>query len=196
MKPFASLALLLALAPLPAAAEAPAAPERTVEAAKIFPFLDKFYAASPAERSLLSLRYNLTHDGKPASDVHLFLVLGGKRTPIPVSADGRIERLPTPTELAQHAQVAIEAPQGVKFNNRLNLESAVKPALEVSAADCATSIAQANAAIQRAAGMMAMLDGKTQPLPMVKGAPSYDPASIKGAKTIRLAKAPSVVSLD
>jgi hypothetical protein len=45
-------------------------------------------------------------------------------------------------------------------------------------------------------GVAVMADGKTVPLPLIKGAPAYDPEAVKGARTIRLAKMPSVVSLE
>jgi len=197
-------------------AGAATAQERLVDADKIFALLDKFYAMPPADRSLLAVRYNIMRDGKPAPDLHAFLVVGGKRTPIPVAADGKVERLPTSAELAAHAQVAIDAPPTVKFSNRLSLDTAIPPAPEVNAATCAQAIAQANDAVRRAAGVMAMLapkvkaatfvgagsgvavlaDGKTLPLPLIGGAPAYDPDAIKGARTIRLARTPSLISLE
>ena len=198
------------------AAGAAMAQERLVDADKVFPLLDKYYATPPADRSLLAIRYNVLRDGKPAPDFHAFLVVAGKRTPIPVTADGKVERLPTPAEFTAHAQVAIDAPPTAKFSNRLSLDTAIPPAPEVSATTCAQAIVQANDAMRRAAGVMAMLapkvkavtfvgagsgvavlaDGKTVPLPLIGGAPAYDPDAIKGARTIRLARAPSLISLE
>ncbi len=204
-------AVVLALAAGGAAAQ-----ERLVDAVRIFAMLDRFYAMPPADRSLLAVRYNVMRDGKPAPDLHAVLVVGQKRTPIPIAADGRIDRLPTPTELAAHAQVAIDAPPSAKFSSRLSLDTAIAPAPEVSAASCAQAIAQANAVIRKAAGVMAMLapkvkaatfvgagsgvavlaDGRTVSLPLVGGAPAYDPEVIKDARSIRLGRAPSVISLE
>lgn len=207
------LALVLIAASVAGAA---LAQERLVDAAKVFPMLDKFYSVPAADRSKLVTAYSvMTKDGHPATGLHLALVTGGKRTPMPIAADGRVERLPTPAELAAHAEVATDGPKG-SFNIRLNLLTSIKPAQEISAADCALAVTQVNAAIQKAAGMMAMLapkvkattfpgagsgmavmaDGKTVPLPLIKGAPAYDPEAIKNAKTIRLAKSPSAVSLE
>jgi hypothetical protein len=213
MRRILSLALALIAAGLAGAASAE---EKTVDAAKVFAMLDKFYAAPPAERSLLALRYTLTHDGRPATDLHPVLIVGGKRTAIPIAADGRVERLPTAAELAAHAQVGLDAQAGMKFTNHLSLDTAIRPAQEISAAECVQAIDQANAAIRRAAGVMAMLapkvkavtfigagsgvavlaDGKTAPLPLIKGAPAYDPEALKNVKTLRLAKAPTLVSLE
>ncbi len=204
------LAVVLALAAGGAWAQ-----ERLVDAGKIFALLDKFYAMPPADRSLLAVHYNILHDGKPASDLRAFLVVGDKRTPIPVGEDGRVKSLPTPGDLAAHAQVAIEAPPGSKFSSRLSLDTAIPPAVEVNASTCAQAINQANDAVRRAVGVLAMLarfkavtfvaagsavavlaDGKTVPLPLVGGAPAYDPDGIKGAKTIRLARTPSLIGLE
>lgn len=204
-------ALVLALA-----AGAAAAQERLIDADKLFGLLDKFYAMPAADRSLLAVRYNVFHDGKPASDLHVFLVVGGKRTALPVAADGRFERLPTPAELAAHAQVAIEAPPTFKVSNRLSLDTALPPALEVNAGACVQAIAQGNDAVRRAAGVMTMMapkvkavtfvgagaglavlnDGKTVPLPFIHGAPAFDPVAIKDARVIRLNRAPTLISLE
>jgi hypothetical protein len=158
----------------------------------------------------------LMKDGRPATDLHPVLIVGGKRTPIPIAADGRVERLPTAAELAAHAQIGLDAQPGMKFTNHLSLDTSIRPAQEIAAAECVQAMDQANAAIRRAAGVMAMLapkvkavtfvgagsgvavlaDGKTAPLPLIKGAPAYDPAAIKNARTIKLTKAPTLVSLE
>lgn len=211
MKRLIPLALIAAVVATPALAE-----ERLIEAGKAFFMLDKFYAVPAADRSHLAVGYTvLPKDGVPLSSIHMTLVVNGKRTPIPLAADGRIERIPTAAELAAHAQLALDTPKGA-FSNRMDFETTIRPAQEVSAAECQAAIAQGNAAIKSAAGMMAfaaphikaagfpgagsgvavMADGKTTPLPVVKGAPVYDPEAIKGAKTLRLAKAPVRVTLE
>jgi hypothetical protein len=207
---------LVLAAALVLAAGAVRAEERLVDAEKVFPLLDKFYAMPPAERSLLVVRYNIMRDGKPPADLHVALVVAGRRTPVAVAADGRLERLPTPADFAAHAQVAIDAPAGSKFSNRLSLDTAIPAALEVSPSTCILAISQANAAVRHAVGVMAMLapkvkavtfvgagsgvavlaDGRTVPLPLIAGAPAYDPDAIKGAKAIRLARTPSLISLE
>jgi hypothetical protein len=211
------LLLLIAaflFAAAPALAEAPG--DRTLDALKVFPFLDKFYAVPAEQRTLIALRYTLTHDGKPATDIKLTLMVDGRRIPLPIAPNGRVERLPSPAEIAAHAQLLVEAAPGIKFHNRLALDTAIRPAQEIVAADCGLAIKQANDAIGRAAGVMAMLapkvrattfegsgsgvavlaDGRTTPLPLIDGQPAYDPSKIKDAKAIRLAKAPTLVSLE
>jgi len=206
--------ILVALAAL--SAPVAAAQERVIDADKVFALLDKFYAIPAVDRSLLAVRYTIVRDGKPAVGLHAFLVLGAKRTPILVSPEGKVLRLPTAAELAAHAQVAIDAPPAVKFSTRLSIDTDIAPAPEVNAALCAQAIGQANAAVRRAAGVMAMLapkvkavtfvgagsgvavltDGTSQPLPLINGAPAYDPDAIKAARTIRLARTPSLISLE
>lgn len=190
--------------------------ERLVDAGKVFPMLEKFLAIPPADRSKLALGYIVVQDGKPPSDLHLTLVADGRRTPLPIADGGRVGRLPTAADFAAHAQVAIDAPKGAKFGSRLDLSTNIKPAQDISASDCALAVVQANAAIQRVAGVMAMLaphlskviflgaaggvaiaaDGKSQPLPLVKGQPAYDPATVKDARVLRFSKAPASLDLE
>jgi hypothetical protein len=205
------LAVILLLA-----AGAASAQERLIEAGKVFPMLDKFYAMPAADRSLLVVSYFVVHDGKPASDLHAALVVGGRRTPVPVGGDGKVQRLPTAAELAAHAQLAVDAPASVKFSIRLSLDTAIPPARQIPAAACAQAIVQANDAVHRAAGVMAMLapkvkavtfvgagsgvavfaDGRKTPLPEIKGSPAYDPDRLKDVRSIELAKIPSLISLE
>jgi hypothetical protein len=196
-------------------ASAVSAEERLVKAGAVFPMLDKFYATAPAERSLLSPSFTVLRDGKPAPEAHLSLVVEGRRTPLPLGPDARLERLPTAAELATGAQVAVDAPKG-PLGMKIDLNAAIRPATEISANDCQRAIGQANAFVHHAAGLLAMAapqlkaatfpgagsgvavmpDGKAISLPLANGAPSYDPAAIKGAKTIRLAKTPSYIGLN
>lgn len=213
MKRSAPLIIVAALLSASVALAGPA--ERLVEAGKVFPMLDKFYAAPIADRSELAVSYVVTHDGKPAPQVHLALMVDDRRTPIGIAPDGRVERLPSATELPR-AQIAVEAPPGMKLAMRLDLETTIKPTTDVSPAECALAVHQANAAIRRAAGVLALVapkvkaatfpgagagqailgDGKSQPLPLIKGAPAFDPDAIPGARSIHLEHAPSKVSLE
>ena len=202
-----ALAALLSAGPVLAEAPAETGPtERVMDALKVFPFLDRFYGVAAEKRSLIILRYNLTHDGRPATDVKISLLVGDQRIPIPLSARGKVERLPTRAELAAHAQVAIEAPAAAKFRTRIALDTTITPTQEVDAATCAQAIKQINHAIAHAAGVLSILapkfkattfegadsgvavlaDGSTAPLPLIDGHPAYDPARIKDARTIRL----------
>jgi hypothetical protein len=190
--------------------------ERLVDAAKVFPMLDKFLAIPPAERSRLILSYRVTQDGRPPADVHLNLIVEGRRTPLPIAATGQVERLPSAADFSAHAQVAVDAPKGAKLGTMLDLSAAIPSGQEITAADCALALIQGNAAIHRVAGVMAIMaphlsaaaflgagsgvavgaDGQSRPLPLVKGQPVYDPAVLKDVKMLRLAKAPTRIDLQ
>lgn len=209
---FASV-LLVATA-TPALADPPV--EKTLDAAKGFALLDKFYASPPAERSLLAMRYTVMENGAPAAHVKFALIVGGKRIPLPIGADGKVERLPTVAELNAHAQLAIEAPKGTRLAMSPTVETAIRPTSEISPADCAKAIEQFNAQVKRQAGILALAapkakvctfpgagsgvavlaDGKTQPLTVVKGMPAFEPEAAKGARVVRLTKVPTAVSLE
>jgi hypothetical protein len=215
MKRFFAIALFAVAVSAPAFAQAPIE-ERRVDAAKVFAMLDKFYAAPPAERSMLAMRYTITEDGKPPTHVRLTLVEGARRTPLPIRTDGKVERIPTAAELAGHAEVLVEAPKGSRLATRPDVDTTIRPGLEISAADCARAIDQFNAQVRRVAGVMAMVapkakactfpgsgsgvavmvDGKTQPLPLMRGAPALEPDALKGARSVRLANPPTMVSLE
>jgi hypothetical protein len=210
-------ALLVAALSMALAASASAdTTERLVDAGRVFPLLDKFIAIAPADRSRLALGYRVTEDGRAPTDVRLTLVSGGRRTPLPLAPDGQVERLPVAADFASHAEVAIAAPKGAKLAAQIELSAAIPSAPEIAAADCALAITQGQAAVRRAAGMMALLapritkavfvgsgsgvavgaDGQSRPLPLVDGQPAYDPAALKDAKVLRLAKAPVKIELQ
>ena len=222
MIPFRRIVLAAALIGMatPAWAEAPApipaVTERLVDAAKVFPFLDKFLTLPTVERSRLSLGYIVRQDGKAPHDLKLALVDGARRTPVPVAADGRVVRLPTLAELQAKTQVAVQAPKGSKMGITMALEAAIAPSEEIAAADCKLAIDQANGAIKKVAGVFALAaphiakttfhgasagtavwpDGHSQPLPVAKGTPSFDPTAMKGAKAVRLDHAPTRIELE
>jgi hypothetical protein len=214
MKRPAALALLATLVATSVLAQ-PIGPERLDEPRVAFYMIDKFYAVPAADRSELKLTYKVLHGVAPAPKVHLTLVVDGKRTPLPIAADGRVERLPTEADLAAHAMIALDVPRGY-ISIPVDLGAAMPPAREIDPARCALAIDQANGAIRRAFGMLAfiaprvgavtfpgagsgvavMADGKTRPLPLHNGAPTYVPGPFKEARTLRLARTPNAVVLE
>lgn len=188
-----------------------AAAERLVPAKKVFPYLDAYLRIPPAGRSRFSLAYVLVKD-RPTG---LWIVDGAQRTPIPVSADGRLLRLPTAAQW-ESGQVALSGPDGAKYGVTLKLEALVPPAAEMDAAALAAAVTQANAGVKAAMGVASLVipkvdsvvfpgvtagevvyaDGRRAALPLVKGAPSFEPAKHAGARAVRFAKAPSGAILD
>ncbi len=202
----------------PTPAPAPVMAEKTVDVLRVFPMLDRFLAIPPAERSKLALGYEVRQNGQRPADVHLTIVEGDKRAVPTIAPDGKVLRLPTAGDLAAHAQVLVAAPKGAKLSIQLDFGTAIVPAQEISAADCDLAVTQGSSAIKKAAGMIGGFlaphvtrvsfpgaqggvalggDGRVlQPLPLVAGVQVYEPGHIKGARTLRFSKAPSVVKLD
>ncbi len=209
-----ALAALCLLAP---AVHAPAAhaEERLVEARRVFGFLEVYQALTPAERSQFTLNYALRKDGKPAVlDVSL-VEAGGRRTPLPIDAEGRFLRVPTAAQMAGKPQVGIDAAAG-KVAVSLLVESTAKPATEMSVAPFAPGMAQVNAVVAAKLGMLAslvpkvtrvtfvgapsgkavMADGREVALPLAKDGPTFDPVALKGARSVRFPQAPTHIRFE
>ncbi|MFT4252113.1 MAG: hypothetical protein QM608_06495, partial [Caulobacter sp.] len=62
---------------------------------KVFSYLESFLKVPAQDRSRTRVVYGLTRDGKPAAGLKATLVeASGARTPLPINAEGRFERLP------------------------------------------------------------------------------------------------------
>jgi hypothetical protein len=202
-------AACVAMAPAARAQEA-----KTVEAAKIFPYLDKFLGVPAQERTRFKLSYGLRRDGKMAPDIKATLIeAGGARTPLPIGPDGFFERTPTLAQLAGKAAVSFDVPAGVKLGMMMRFDPLLKPAGEYAANDLTATVDEANRAIAKAAGPMAMLapkmagirflgastgrvvfaDGREQPLPVEKTNPVFRPDDAQGAVRVRLDRPPTKV---
>jgi hypothetical protein len=202
----------LALAILAGSAHAE---ERLVEARRVFGFLDIYQSLTPAERSGFVMNYALRKDGKPlVTDVTL-VEADGKRTVLPVNAEGRITRLPTAAQMAGKPSVGIDAAVG-KVAVAMQVESTVRPAAELPAAPFAPGLAQVNAAVTAKLGMMAslvpkvsrvtftgvasgkavMADGHEVDLPLAKDGPTYDPVALKGARSLKFPKTPEHIRFE
>lgn len=210
---------LLALAALVPAGLAGAAhaETKTVEAGKMFPYLDLYLGLPAAQRSRFGPAYSLRHDGQPARDVRLVLLApGGARTPLPVGPDGRILRIPTLTELAARSKVELTKPDGVKVSLMLDFLARVAPAASLDAADLTGAINQCDAAIKAKAGLLGFAapkirrvilhgagsgtainaQGAGRALPLMDGHPAFDPEQMPGTLTVKLARAPSAILLS
>jgi hypothetical protein len=201
---FVAGALAAALA-APAAAE-----ERKVQAKKAFPFLDAYYRIPAQDRARFSVGYLISSDaGSPS----LTLVHEGRRTPIPLSRDGKALRLPTAQEL-ERGQVEAATPGKMKIN--MFIEPVVPLAAEIDAQALSAAIAQAAANVKKAApvvlrvaipkfdqasfrgvasGEVIYADGRRAPLPTPKGKPVFEPAKHPAAKALRFPTAPSLIVL-
>jgi hypothetical protein len=207
------LTLALAAAAFPAAA---APDSKTVAADKAFPYLEGYLKLPPAERSRFTVAYFITNQaGKPASGLKAWIVQGGQKTPAPIGADGRVQRLPTLREIEGKAQITFEASSQQKFGMQLAVEPLVRNGTEIDAPALAAAIAQSDAAAHKLAGVLGfaapkmsrvyfkgvqggeavLADGRVMKLGALKGLPFYDPTIQRGAKIIRFANAPTLIEI-
>lgn len=209
----ALLAAFALAAPLAATAQSgrPAAAKKAepLKLGKIFPYYETYLRIPAAERNRFQLAYFLMQSGRPAGNLPVFAVDGGVRTPIAVAPDGRMT--PPSIALLRSKTAVASFPANSAVNVQMSLLPAAAPATEMNAADLAASVEQANRAIKRAAGVVGfavprmgqvkfmgagsghavLADGGRAPLPVVEGAPVFQPASLPNARTIVLARAPS-----
>ncbi len=199
-------AALSLVAALPALAA-----EKLIEAGQVFKYLDVYLKIPAAERTHFVVAYYLTVGGKPVTGVHVSLISGGVRTPVPIGADGRVLRLPTLRELQTHAQMAFDVAPTTKFGLRLGVEPLVRPALDLDAAYLTFAVAQAQAGVKKAGGLIGFMipnmervwlpgaegaevvyaDGRRARLPVVKGMAVFDPSAWRGARTLHFTRAPT-----
>ncbi|HEX7758453.1 MAG TPA: hypothetical protein VF459_03060 [Caulobacteraceae bacterium] len=192
-----------------------AAQKDPVKLAKAFPYLDVYLKMPSAQRSRFSLVYYMLRDGKPAGDLHAWIVDGAARTPLALDHDGRVLHPPTLAQISGDAMLQFDVPADAVLKPRLELHAAAPVAAQIDAADLQLSINQAGEAVKKIAGPMsfaapkitaaqfpggvsgkaALPDGRAFALAPGKFGPLYDPAKEPGAKTIILAKAPSRILL-
>ena len=208
-RPIAILGAAVLLLATPALAA-----NKTLSAQRIFRYYDKYLSLPAAERSHFTVGYYLHQDGHGLA-APVWMVLGGRRTPIPLRADGRILRLPTAAELAD-GQVEIGVDEATKLGLSLGPEPSVAPSADLDARELALALDQAAAGMKKMAGVMSLAlpklkevdfpgapsgdvefaDGHRAPLPLVKGVPVYNPTTQPNARRIRLARAPSKLDLN
>jgi hypothetical protein len=201
-----------AVAALAAGPALAAAPPETAPAKKLFPFLDLYLGIPAADRSRFVMAYYLRQNGKAAVGVSLTLIsAGGARTPIPVGADGRLLKTPGLADL-KDGQVAIaKTDPAARFSLSMEMQPTTRMDETVPAAEVAAAIAQCRAAIKARAGVIGfaapkieqvvfagvgagsavMGDGRTAPLPLYKGMPAYNPATLPNVVNLKFAKAPT-----
>jgi hypothetical protein len=207
-------AALLALCLAGPAAAAAGDAAKQVDAAKLFAHYDAYLKLPPAERSHFTMAFYL-HIGPAPLTAPVWLVEGDRKIPLPLRADGRVQRLPTLAQLGAD-KVAIGVDPATKLGLTVGLEPLVAPAADLDARELASAVAQAGPGMKKIAGVMAftlpapkavlflgvpsgeaeLADGRRVPLPIVKGAPAYDPAAIPNARRIHLPKAPTRLDID
>lgn len=193
-----------------------AAPLKSVEVGRVFPYLDKYLSLPAAERSHFKLSYSVRVEGRPIEG-QAWIQHGLRRVEVPIGPGGRVERLPSLAEIQAKDRIVFDLPATTKMSVSLSPELATTPGTEVSASDVLAGIEQANAAIHRFAGVLGFAaphitravfigassgtavdaQGRLVPLPTDEhGATYFDPAKTKNARSLRFAKAPSRAALE
>ncbi|HYE46476.1 MAG TPA: hypothetical protein VEA44_11975 [Caulobacter sp.] len=199
------------LAAVPLLGQPAAAATRETDVSKVFVFLDNFLRMSPAERSRLKVSFYLTQNGKPPVGVRAWIIdKDGRRTDVPIAADGRFEREPTLKQLVEKSKMVFEGPDRNGFSVRIGLVWGAKPAIEMDARKVADHLADANAIVKKAAGRFGMVapkmvqvafpgggsgtavlaNGQTAPLPLFKGMPAFNPGALPAAARLRFSRPP------
>lgn len=209
----AGLSLMLAAAAGPASGR-----EKTAPAEKVFVYLDKFLKVPAQERSRMRLGYALSSEGKRLGGVKVTLVeINGATTPLPVGADGEFDRLPSLAQINGKAKVVFDVPAEKKLSVSMDPRPNLKLAQDYDAHEVALTVSESNAVMRKAAGpALALLapkfvgvgfvgsqagqvvygDGRSEALPIVKGAPVFLPEAHKGAARVKLSRAPTRVAFD
>lgn len=218
-----ALAAALSVAGLTAGAALPEAAQAQAQAAKarpklrpkqLFPYWENYLRIPAAERTRFAPAYIVTSGGKPMTDFGLFAIDGARRAPIAIAADGRMT--PPPAEFFRSKTAILDAPAatGRKFDIQMELVATAAPAREMQAAPLTATIAQSNAGIRKAAGLLGIAaprmaqvvfvdagsgeavdaQGRRTPLPLgAGGSPYFQPASMPNAQRLVLARAPSKI---
>ena len=205
---------VLFFAPLltvPLLAQPAAAATRETDVSKVFVFLDNFLRMTPAEQARLKVDFYLTQNGNPPKGVKAWWIdKDGKRTDVPIAADGRFEKEPNLKQLVEKSKMVFEGPSANGYSVRIGLVWGSKPAVEMDAKQVANYLNEANAIVKKAAGrfglvaprmvqvafpgggsgLALMADGRTAPLPMFKGSPAFNPTAQAGAAKLRFTRVP------
>jgi hypothetical protein len=182
-----------------------------------FPYLDKFLALPVAERSHLNLTYKMVAKAGGFGGVRIFLISPtGQKSPLNLGSTGHIEPLPSLSMLKGDYQLLVERPDTTKLGIAMDLLPAFALTSEVSPRDPIIAITQANAAIRKVAGpaglilpklkqvvfkgsvsgMILQASGSASPMPLLQGAPSFEPQRNPTASQIKLTKAPSALEFE
>jgi hypothetical protein len=205
--------LASAVLPEPAQAQQAAKPKPRPRPKQLFPYWENYLKIPAAERSRFAPAYILNAGGKPLTDLELFAVDGTRRVPVAIGPDGRMT--PPPIDFFRSKTAVMDAPgaQGRNLNVEMQLVATLAPSREMAAPQLTATIDQANAGIRKAAGLLGVAaprmgrvvfrdagsgeavdaQGRRTPLPIVNGAPAFQPSTMPGAQRVVLARAPSKV---
>jgi hypothetical protein len=144
----------------------------------------------------------------------LFLLRGAEQIVLPVASDGRVELLPSLADLKARVHVLMQAPEGAKVSETLDLMSAQPLRADYAATDFNVGLEQVNRAVSKIAGPLSLMApkmtkvvfvgagsgeiidaaGHASPLPVTADGPAFSPTTTPNARAIRLARAPSRIA--
>ena len=223
--PLLALSLLSAPFSSPALAQSTTNGITTQEAAvsDAFPGLKGFLNLPAAERSQINLYYAARIKRADPSAVKITLTHNGQSQPLRVGADGRITPLPTREQLNGGAKITISGPATGSYAMKLHVFSTQPNGKTYDANSLNTGIRQANAAMSKIAGALALMlpkldrvyfvgggngeaefgNGQKKPLPKTTsageypaGTPYFVPAQMAGATKLHFNNAVSMAHYD
>jgi len=117
---------------------------------------DRYYALPPAERDKLDYYLTLEPVNKnlKAADMHLTVAHAGMRTPLPLDDQAHLRMAPNQQWLAEGATIMTTQPKGEKISIEYKLGAVVPDGTEWPYNKLMGSVAQANAARGKIAGML------------------------------------------
>lgn len=194
--------------------------QREVSADQAFPFLSKFLALPMAERDEITIAYVLKIKGG-TQGASIVLKHNGQSQKLNIAGDGRITPLPTLAQLRTGRIVLTGPEKGVAM--RVRVFATETPAKTMSVAPLAKAVQQADTAMRKVGGVLAMTqpkpdrlyfvgsgnarvtmaDGSQKALPKSPrddaypgGTPYLAPAEFPGAVSVTFDAVPSRIGID
>lgn len=190
--------------------------EAAFPATKVLPLLEAYLSLPPAQRSHFRPAYLLHAKAGSLAGAQAWYEVDGRRAPVTLGADGRLARTPDLAQLRRGVKLGLKTAEGVKVGLKMDLEAIVPATPRMDARALDEALTQATEGGRKAGGLAAFTapqldvavfagagageavyaDGRRAPLASRGGDPAYDRKRQKGALTIVLQRAPSVVRLE
>ena len=219
----AVLALTLVSSPLMAQTTANGVTTQEAAASDAFPGLKGFLNLPAADRSQINLYYAARIKRADPSAVKITLTHNGQSQLLHIAADGRITPLPTREQLNGGAKIKISGPASGSYAMKLHVFSTQPNSKTYDANGLTTGIKQANSAMGKIAGALALMlpkldrvyfvgggngeaefaGGQKKPLPKTTssgeypaGTPYFVPSQMNGATRLHFSNTVSLAHYD
>lgn len=223
--PLVALSLMSALLASPVLAQTTTNGITTQEASAsdAFPGLKGFLNLPAADRSQINVYYAVRIKHADPAAVKIVMTHNGQSQPLRVGPDGRITPLPTRDQLNSGARIRISGPASGSYAMKLHVFSPQSNGKTYDAAALATGVRQANSAMSRIAGPLALMlpkldrvyfvgggngeaefaNGQKKPLPKTTsageypaGTPYFVPSQMNGATRLTFSNTVSLAHYD